>query len=108
MDNDKILTREELHWSKQYVVEAVAKGLMSQTLADRILQPIFTALSLYAEKEAMGKRVKGLIEKYKKHSKALAKEMEILVGDKGNVLELQKNTIDNIIVDLQGLAKEGG
>jgi uncharacterized phage protein (TIGR01671 family) len=98
---DKKLTEGELTKELQDTVSKVSKGLMSQRLADRILQPIFTALSLYAEKEAYKKRVDGLITKLNDEI------MEAKVSKNGH-FAFQVNMRESFIKALEGLlAREG-
>jgi hypothetical protein len=57
---------------------------------------VSTTLSLYAEQEAMEKRVEGLIKKWKDHKAFNQKHNTVNEG-----------TIEDIVSDLEGL-KEGG
>ena len=68
------LTVEELKQSMSCVVKFVAGGLMTQRLADDILQPIFTALSLYDKNE----KIKEGIEKVRERL-----ESEIKLTERG-------------------------
>jgi hypothetical protein len=106
MDKDKMLTREELVTKKASIKEQEKAGLWSRRSAERLYVVINTALSLYAEKEALEKRIDGLIEKMKKELCEI-KDKDTCFNSEEDFRRGREYQIGEDISDLEGL-KEGG